>query len=107
MTFCNHMCFHSCNGFQEHFSARQFSASHGKGVTRLSPHYYYPSLACPIPRFVSNHAYVVSFGMTSWASHAFERSRDKATANMERNVSSLHIEIVCLNDRPYRIVHSR
>ncbi|GFU71757.1 uncharacterized protein TNCV_130611 [Trichonephila clavipes] len=33
-----------------HFSTSQCSSSHGKGVTRLSPHCYYPSLACPIPR---------------------------------------------------------
>ncbi|GFY10154.1 uncharacterized protein TNCV_360211 [Trichonephila clavipes] len=31
------------------FSTRQCSDSHGKGVTRLSPHCYYPSLAFPIP----------------------------------------------------------
>ncbi|GFT23680.1 transposable element Tcb1 transposase [Trichonephila clavipes] len=28
-----------------HFSTRQCSATHGKGVTRLSPHCHYPSLA--------------------------------------------------------------
>ncbi|GFX08865.1 transposable element Tcb1 transposase [Trichonephila clavipes] len=33
---------------------------------------YYPFLACPIPRFVSNRAYLRSFGMASWASHEFE-----------------------------------
>ncbi|GFT39367.1 uncharacterized protein TNCV_2422741 [Trichonephila clavipes] len=32
-------------------------------VTRLSPHCYYPSLACPIPKFVSNRAYLGSCGM--------------------------------------------
>ncbi|GFY22837.1 transposable element Tcb1 transposase [Trichonephila clavipes] len=31
---------------------------HTKGVTRLSPHCYNPSLACPISRFVSNRAYM-------------------------------------------------
>ncbi|GFW44562.1 transposable element Tcb1 transposase [Trichonephila clavipes] len=41
-------------------------------VTRLYPHCYYPSLACPIPRFVSNRAYLGSFGTASWASHEFE-----------------------------------
>ncbi|GFW06697.1 putative inorganic phosphate cotransporter [Trichonephila clavipes] len=48
----------------------QPSASHGKGVTRLSPHCYYPSLAYPTPRFVSNRAYLGSFGMppTPWKS---------------------------------------
>ncbi|GFX36882.1 transposable element Tcb1 transposase [Trichonephila clavipes] len=83
------------------------SVSHGKGVTRLSPHCYYPSLACPIPRFVSNQSYLGSLGMTSWASHEFERTRGKITANMERNVSRRHTELVCLNARSYRIVHSR
>ncbi|GFY00771.1 DDE_3 domain-containing protein [Trichonephila clavipes] len=32
-----------------HSSTRQCSASHGKGVTNLSLHCYYPSLACSIP----------------------------------------------------------
>ncbi|GFY25346.1 uncharacterized protein TNCV_2484661 [Trichonephila clavipes] len=42
----------------------------------------------PIPRFVSNRAYLGSFGTESRASHEFERTRGKVTANMERNVSS-------------------
>ncbi|GFY22803.1 transposable element Tcb1 transposase [Trichonephila clavipes] len=82
-----------------HFSTRQCSAPHGKGVTRLSPHCYYPSLACTIPRFVSNRAYLGSFGMASWASHEFEQTRGKITRNMERNVSRHHTELVCLNAR--------
>ncbi|GFU92747.1 transposable element Tcb1 transposase [Trichonephila clavipes] len=91
---------------KSHFSTRQCSALHGKGVTKLSPHCYYPSLACPIPRFVSNRAYLGSFGMASWASHEFERTRGKDTANMELNVSRYHTEHVCLNARSYLIVHS-
>ncbi|GFY33942.1 endonuclease-reverse transcriptase [Trichonephila clavipes] len=87
MTSCNHMCCHSCNGSRIHFSTRQCSASHAKGVTRLSPHYYYPSLACPIPRFFSNQAYLGSFGTASWASHEFVRTRGKVTANKERKMS--------------------
>ncbi|GFT16508.1 transposable element Tcb1 transposase [Trichonephila clavipes] len=82
-------------------------ASHVKGVARLSPHCYYPSLACPIPRCVSNRAYRGSFGMVNWTSHEFERTRGKVTANMERNVSRHHTELICLNARSYRIVHSR
>ncbi|GFX27650.1 uncharacterized protein TNCV_107481 [Trichonephila clavipes] len=46
-------------------------------TTRLSPHCYYPSLACPIPRFVSNQSYLGSFGTVSWASREFERIRGK------------------------------
>ncbi|GFV84467.1 hypothetical protein TNCV_5007291 [Trichonephila clavipes] len=57
---------------RSHFSTRQCLASRGKDVTRLSPHCYYPSLPCTIPRFVFNRAYLGSFGMTSWATHAFE-----------------------------------
>ncbi|GFW06343.1 transposable element Tcb1 transposase [Trichonephila clavipes] len=78
---------------RSHFSTTQCSVSHGKGVTRLSPHCYYSSLACPIPRFVSDRAYLGSFGTASWASHEFERTRDKVTANMERNVSRYHTEL--------------
>ncbi|GFT97149.1 uncharacterized protein TNCV_3858121 [Trichonephila clavipes] len=33
-----------------------------QGVTRLSLHCYYPSLVCPIPRFVSNRAYSDNLG---------------------------------------------
>ncbi|GFY12947.1 transposable element Tcb1 transposase [Trichonephila clavipes] len=69
----------------------------GKGVTRLSPHCYYPFLVWPIPRFACNRAYLGSFGTASWASHEFERTRGKVVANMERNVSRHHTELVCLN----------
>ncbi|GFX92450.1 transposable element Tcb1 transposase [Trichonephila clavipes] len=86
---------------------RQYSGSHGKGVTRLSMHCYYPSLACPIPRFVSNRSYIGLFGMANWASHEFERTRGNVTANMERNASRHHSELVCLNARSYRIVLAR
>ncbi|GFU01330.1 transposable element Tcb1 transposase [Trichonephila clavipes] len=89
------------------FSTRQCSASLGKGVTRPSLHCYYPSLACPIPIFVPNREYLGSFGTASWASHEFERTRGKVTANMERNVSTHHSELLCLNAQLYRIVHSR
>ncbi|GFU27063.1 transposable element Tcb1 transposase [Trichonephila clavipes] len=67
---------------RNHFSTRQCLDSRGKGATRLSPHCYYPSLACPIPRFVSNQAYLRSFGTAGWASHEFELIRGKVTANM-------------------------
>ncbi|GFY11149.1 transposable element Tcb1 transposase [Trichonephila clavipes] len=97
MTSSNHMCCHSCNGSQEPFSTRQCSASHGKGITKLSPHCCNSSLACPIRRFVSNRAYLGSFGTASWAFHEFERTRGKVTANMELNVSKHHTELMCLN----------
>ncbi|GFT93522.1 uncharacterized protein TNCV_1852641 [Trichonephila clavipes] len=77
-----HMCCHSCNGSQEPFFNK----------TMLS-------LTC--------RAYLGPFGTASWASHEFERTRGKVTANMERNVLRHHTELVCLNTRSYRIVHSR
>ncbi|GFY03857.1 mitogen-activated protein kinase kinase kinase 13-B [Trichonephila clavipes] len=55
---------------------------HGKGVTKLSLYCYYPSLVCPFSRFVSNRAYLGSFGTASWASHEFERTRGRVTPNM-------------------------
>ncbi|GFX12579.1 transposable element Tcb1 transposase [Trichonephila clavipes] len=70
---------------------------HVKGVTRLSPYGFYPSLAYPIPRFVSNRAYLGSFGVASWASHEFERIRCKVTVNMGRNVPRHHAELVFQN----------
>ncbi|GFU71360.1 transposable element Tcb1 transposase [Trichonephila clavipes] len=92
---------------RSHFSTRQCSASHGTGVTRLSPPCYYPFLACSISTFVSNRAYLGSFLTAIWASHEFQRTRCKVTANMEQNVSKHHTEVVRLNARLYRIVHSR
>ncbi|GFV36380.1 uncharacterized protein TNCV_2234271 [Trichonephila clavipes] len=46
---------------RRNFSTRQCSASHGIGVTRLSLHFYFPSLTCLIPRFVSNRPYLGYF----------------------------------------------
>ncbi|GFV01380.1 transposable element Tcb1 transposase [Trichonephila clavipes] len=89
----DHMCCHTCNDSKEPFFNKTMLS---KGVTRLSQHCYYPSLVCLIPTFVSNRAYLGSFGMASWASYEFERIRGKVTANMERNVSRHHTELVCL-----------
>ncbi|GFT35909.1 transposable element Tcb1 transposase [Trichonephila clavipes] len=79
----------------------------GKGVTRLPLYCYYPSLACLIPRFVSNRAYLGSFEASSCIFHELERTRGKVTANMERNVLRHRTELVCLIARSYRIVQSR
>ncbi|GFV08925.1 transposable element Tcb1 transposase [Trichonephila clavipes] len=108
MTACNHMGCHSCNVpgalFQQD-NARPLTARVSQGW--LSLHCYYPSLASPILRFFSKKAYLGPFGTASWASHEFERTTDKVTANIERNVSRHPTELVCLNARSYRIVHSR
>ncbi|GFX20864.1 transposable element Tcb2 transposase [Trichonephila clavipes] len=50
--------------------------------------------------------YLGSFGTTSWASHEFEQTRGKDTANMKRNVPRHQTKIVFLNARSYHIVHS-
>ncbi|GFW80535.1 transposable element Tcb1 transposase [Trichonephila clavipes] len=68
---------------------------------------YYPSLAGPIPRIVCFRAYLGSFGMSSWASHEFGRTRGKVTVNMERNVSRHQEKLVYLNTRSFCIVQSR
>ncbi|GFV26810.1 transposable element Tcb1 transposase [Trichonephila clavipes] len=107
MTSCNHMCCHSYNGLPGVFFLQDNARLTRKGVTRLSPHIYYPSLACEIPKFASNRAYLGSFGTACWSSHEFERTRGKVTANMEQNVSRNHTELVCLNAGSYCIVHSR
>ncbi|GFU25230.1 transposable element Tcb1 transposase [Trichonephila clavipes] len=57
-----------------HFLTRKGSTSHGKGVTRLSPHCCNPPLAILISKLVSNRAYLGSFGMASWASYEFQRT---------------------------------
>ncbi|GFX47325.1 uncharacterized protein TNCV_4992311 [Trichonephila clavipes] len=106
MTSCNHMYCHSCNGSQEPFFNKSMLSLTRQGCHMTVAELLLPSLACPISRFNSNPAYLGSFGMASWAFHEFERTRGKVTANMERNVSRHHTELVCLNARSYRIVHS-
>ncbi|GFX45132.1 uncharacterized protein TNCV_3431801 [Trichonephila clavipes] len=64
-------------------------------------------LGLPDPQICLQSSLSGTFGMASWASHEFERTRGKVPANMERNVSRHHTELVCLNARSYRIVHSR
>ncbi|GFS68317.1 uncharacterized protein TNCV_5029101 [Trichonephila clavipes] len=61
-------------------------ASHGKGVTRLSPYCNYPFLACPITKFVSNRAYLGSFAMASWASHELESRLQKTWNEMSQDI---------------------
>ncbi|GFX32804.1 transposable element Tcb1 transposase [Trichonephila clavipes] len=100
-----HVC-HSCNGCQELIFNKTML-----GLTRQRCHKIVSATAlpwpAPIPRFVSNRAHLGPFGTVSWAPHEFERTRGKDAANMERNVSRHHTELVCLNARSYRFVHSR
>ncbi|GFX61942.1 uncharacterized protein TNCV_3777531 [Trichonephila clavipes] len=99
MTSCNPMCCHSCNGSQEPFFnktmlVRTWQGCH-KTIFALLLHF----LGLSTPSFVSNREYLGSFGMTSWASHEFERTRGKVTANMERDISGHHTKLVCLSAR--------
>ncbi|GFW06109.1 transposable element Tcb2 transposase [Trichonephila clavipes] len=59
-------------------NARPHTASVSQDCLRTAT-----TFACPIPRFVFLRAYLGSFGMASWASHEFERTRGKVTANVE------------------------
>ncbi|GFU98839.1 uncharacterized protein TNCV_672961 [Trichonephila clavipes] len=104
MTSYNHMCCHSCNDSQVSFFIKTMI-----GLTRqvCVTNCLSTSLACPIPKFISNQAYLGSFGTVNWAFHDFDRTRGKVTENMERNVSRHHKELVCINARMYRIVRSR
>ncbi|GFY34556.1 uncharacterized protein TNCV_3095381 [Trichonephila clavipes] len=52
-----------------------------------------PFLGLPDPQ-ICLQSYLGSFETSRWASHEFERSRGKVTANMERNVSRHHTELV-------------
>ncbi|GFU80305.1 transposable element Tcb1 transposase [Trichonephila clavipes] len=55
------------------------------------------TLTCPITKCVSNRAYLGSFGTVTWASHEFERTRDKAEALPEPGESgNLNKEVVDL-----------
>ncbi|PRD30834.1 UNVERIFIED_CONTAM: hypothetical protein NCL1_25221 [Trichonephila clavipes] len=110
MTSCNHMCCHSCNGSQEPFFNKTMLGLTRERCQKTVSALLLPFLGLPdpqicLPRFA--RAYLGLFGTASWASLEFERTRGKVTANMERNVSRHHTELVCLNARSYRIVHSR
>ncbi|GFT23155.1 uncharacterized protein TNCV_1858761 [Trichonephila clavipes] len=73
-----------------------FQQDNARLTRQGSSHCYYLYLACPIPRFVSNRAYLGSFGTASWASLEFKRTRCKVLANMEQNISRHHTKLVCL-----------
>ncbi|GFV85253.1 uncharacterized protein TNCV_928841 [Trichonephila clavipes] len=103
---CSHMGCPSCNDFQEPFFNKTMLGLTQKGCYKAVSALLLPFLSLPDPQFVTNRAYLRSFGSAIWASHEFERTRGKVTTNMKRNVSR-HTELGCLNARSYRIVHSR
>ncbi|GFU05378.1 transposable element Tcb2 transposase [Trichonephila clavipes] len=90
MTFCNHMCCHSCNGSQEPFFNKTML-----GLTRQRCHKtisarLLPFLGLPDPqiRLQSSISGILWDG-ASWGFHKFERTRGKATANMCSQLASL------------------
>ncbi|GFT58730.1 uncharacterized protein TNCV_1360891 [Trichonephila clavipes] len=107
LTTCNHMCWHSCNGSQKPFFNKIMLGITRKVYYKTTSHCYYPSLACPIPRFVSNQAYLGTFRAKSWESQEFERASGKAKANMERNVSRHHTDILRLNEQSCQVIYSQ
>ncbi|GFX49448.1 uncharacterized protein TNCV_3342261 [Trichonephila clavipes] len=77
------------------------------GLTRQGCHKTVSTLLLPFLglhdpqiRFQSNKSGII------WVSYEYERTRGKISANVERNVSRYHTELVCLNGRSYRIVNS-
>ncbi|GFV27612.1 transposable element Tcb1 transposase [Trichonephila clavipes] len=64
VTSCRHTCFatHATAPRSRVLDETVLRSQHRKGVTKLSPWCYYPSLTCPTPKFVSNPAYLGSFG---------------------------------------------
>ncbi|GFX71962.1 retrovirus-related Pol polyprotein from transposon 297 [Trichonephila clavipes] len=68
-----------------------------KDVTRLPPPDYHPSLAYLIPRFVTNRAYLGSFGTANWIAYEFGRTGGAFSTTVERDDLRHHIELACLN----------
>ncbi|GFT28305.1 uncharacterized protein TNCV_646251 [Trichonephila clavipes] len=93
---------HQCLLIFLHDNARSHTARVSqdcfRNVTTFLWHARSPDLS-PI-----KHIYLEYFGTMSWASHELERTRGKVTANMNRNVSRHHTELLFLNARSYHIV---
>ncbi|GFW51646.1 uncharacterized protein TNCV_4213221 [Trichonephila clavipes] len=91
---------------RSHFSIRQFGLTR-QGCHKTASALLLPFIGLPDPQICLQFSISGIICTANCASHEFERTRGKVTANMERNVSSHHTELVCLNARSYRIVHSR
>ncbi|GFY20074.1 uncharacterized protein TNCV_2147671 [Trichonephila clavipes] len=106
MTSCSHMCSPSCNGSHEPFFNKTMLNFTQQGDNTVSA-LLLPFLVLPDPHICHQSSISGIIGTASWASHEFERTRDKVTTSMERNVLRHHTELLCLNNRSYRIEHSR
>ncbi|GFV77026.1 uncharacterized protein TNCV_690961 [Trichonephila clavipes] len=105
-TYCNYMCSHSCNGSHEPFFNKTTLGLTWQGCHKTVSTMLLPILGLPYSQICLQSS-ISGIIWASWASHEFERTRGKVTANMKRNISRHHTELVCLNARSYRIVHLR
>ncbi|GFV88890.1 uncharacterized protein TNCV_1226871 [Trichonephila clavipes] len=101
MTSCNHRCCRSWNGSQEQFFNKTMLGLPLQGCRRTVSALLLPFLGLPDPQICLQLSIsgIICDG-------EFEGTRGKVTANMERNVSRHHTELVCFNARSYRIGHS-
>ncbi|GFT20132.1 uncharacterized protein TNCV_1945671 [Trichonephila clavipes] len=86
MTACNHMCCSSCSGTQEPIFNKTMLGFIRQGCHKTASALLLPFLGLPDPQIFSNRANLGSFMSANWASHEFERTRGKVTANMERDI---------------------
>ncbi|GFU62200.1 uncharacterized protein TNCV_2474311 [Trichonephila clavipes] len=66
-----------------------------------------PLAGLPDPRFINNRAILGLFGTANWTAYVLGQTRGAFTANVERDVSGHHAELVSLNAHSYHIVYSR
>ncbi|GFW56348.1 uncharacterized protein TNCV_2088571 [Trichonephila clavipes] len=81
MKSCNHMCSHSCNGSQEPFFNKTMLGLTRQGCHKTVSALLLFFLGLPDPQVCLQ---LSISGTASWASHEFERTRGKVTANYGR-----------------------
>ncbi|GFT20910.1 uncharacterized protein TNCV_3130681 [Trichonephila clavipes] len=99
MTSCNHICCNSWNGSQEPFL--------NKTMLSFTQQAFHKTFFALLLSFLGLHDSQIllqsSISGIIWdgelASYEFVRTRGKVTANMERNVSRHHTEMLCPNAR--------
>ncbi|GFW41698.1 uncharacterized protein TNCV_9361 [Trichonephila clavipes] len=106
-TSCSHMYCPSCNGSQEPFLNKTILGLTWQGYHKTVSALLLPFVGLPDSHIClhSSISGIIKSGEMGIL-REFERTRTKVTVNMERNVSRYPTELVCLNARSYRIVHS-
>ncbi|GFW76389.1 uncharacterized protein TNCV_1581681 [Trichonephila clavipes] len=107
MTSCNHMCCHSCNGFQEPFFNTTMLGLSWQGYRKTVFHTVItlpllsqsPDLS-PIEHIWDN------LGRRIGHPTSLNEVEARLRQIWNEMVSRHHTELVCLNARSYRIVHS-